>query len=78
MSFSFGKKKKKAMGALDYIAFILIVIGAINWGLVGVSGFNLVTALTGSLSWLARTIYVLVGIAGIYGAYIFIKLLMKP
>ncbi|MBQ7839449.1 MAG: DUF378 domain-containing protein [Lachnospiraceae bacterium] len=51
---------------LDYIALIIVFIGAINWGLIGLFGFNLVSFVFGDMSWLSRIIYVLVGICGIY------------
>lgn len=47
------------------LAFWLVIIGAINWGLVAL-GFNLVDAATGDLVWIERTIYALVGLAGVY------------
>ncbi|MET0231589.1 MAG: DUF378 domain-containing protein [Rhodanobacteraceae bacterium] len=54
------------MSALSWIAFILVIIGALNWGLVGALSFDLVAALFGPLSPASRIVYVLVGIAGIY------------
>lgn len=51
---------------LDYIALTLVIIGGINWGLIGFFQFDLVAFLFGSLSWLSRIIYGLVGIAGLY------------
>jgi uncharacterized protein len=47
------------------IGKILVVIGALNWGLVGAFDFNLVNAILGSVSWLERLVYVLVGLAGV-------------
>lgn len=55
--------KKGCWGAK--IAWCLVVIGALNWGLVGIFDWNLVEALFGSVSWLERLIYILVGIAGL-------------
>mgnify|MGYP002561389167 CR=1 FL=1 len=53
--------------ALNFTALTLVIIGAINWGLIGFFNFNLVGMLTGgSTSLIARVIYALVGIAGIY------------
>ena len=46
---------------LDYITLTLVIIGAVNWGLVGFSKFDLVAYLFGSLSLLSRIIYALVG-----------------
>ena len=51
---------------LDIVALILIIIGAINWGLIGFFRFDLVSFLFGNLSWLSRIVYALVGIGGLY------------
>ncbi len=51
---------------LDYVALTIAIVGALNWGLVGLFGFNLVSWLFGSMSWISRIIYTLVGISGIY------------
>lgn len=50
----------------DYTALTIIIIGAINWGLIGFFDFNLVNFIFGDLSWLSRVIYGLVGVAGLY------------
>lgn len=55
------------MKIIDTIALILIIIGAINWGLVGIFNFNLVDTLFGTMSVISRTIYILVGISGLWG-----------
>jgi len=52
-------------GTLAWVTIILVIIGAINWGLVGAFDLNLVDAIFGSVSWLATTVYILVGLAGI-------------
>lgn len=54
------------MKALDYTAIVISFIGALNWALIGLFRFNLVSWLFGDLSWLSRIIYVLVGICGLY------------
>jgi len=51
---------------LDYIVLTLVIIGAINWGLIGFFRFDLVAFLFGNLSWISRIIYGLVGICGLY------------
>lgn len=51
---------------LDYTSLTLVIIGAINWGLIGFFKFDLVAFLFGDLSWISRIVYVLVGIAGLY------------
>ena len=54
------------MKILDNIAFILVLIGAINWGLIGFFEFNLVAALFGNMTMLSRLVYGLVGLSGLY------------
>ena len=49
------------------VPLVLIIIGAINWGLVGIFNFNLVEAIFGGLSVITRIIYILVGISGLWG-----------
>lgn len=51
---------------LKYFALTVAVIGAINWGLIGFFNLNLVSLLFGSMSWLSRIIYGLVGLCGLY------------
>lgn len=51
---------------IDIIAAVLLVIGGLNWGLVGLFGFNLVEAIFGTMSPMSRIIYALVGIAALY------------
>ena len=50
---------------LSLIALLLVIIGAINWGLVGVLQFDLVAYIFGAMSSISRVIYVLVGISGL-------------
>jgi uncharacterized membrane protein YuzA (DUF378 family) len=56
------------MRTLDVLAAALLVIGGLNWGLVGFFGFDLVAALLGEASWLSRVVYVLVALAAVYQA----------
>ena len=51
---------------LRYTALTIAIIGAVNWGLIGFFNFNLVAFLFGSMSWLSRIIYALVGLSGLY------------
>ena len=53
------------MRILRIIAYILVIVGAINWGLIGIFGFDLVASLFGDMSVLSRIVYTLVGISGI-------------
>ena len=61
------KERMLKMKIIDKIALILIIIGAINWGLIGLFRFNLVELIFGDMTVLARIVYSLVGIAGLWG-----------
>jgi uncharacterized membrane protein YuzA (DUF378 family) len=61
------------MKILDSIAFIIVLIGAANWGLIGFFDFNLVSTLFGDMSGFTRIIYGLVGLSGIYCLSFFAK-----
>jgi uncharacterized membrane protein YuzA (DUF378 family) len=63
-----------ALTTLDWIALILMIIGGINWGLVGAFNLDLVQALLGSIPAAARVVYILVGLAGIYGIVLLVRL----
>ncbi len=65
------------MKALNWVTFILVVIGGINWGLVGFFGFDLVAAIFGDASFLSRLIYDLVGLSAIYMAVMGGKMMSK-
>ncbi len=54
------------MKALDYTILTLVIIGAVNWGLIGFFDFDLVSTLFGQMSLLSRIIYAAVGIGGLY------------
>ena len=55
-----------AKSTIDWIALVLVIVGAINWGLVGLFDFNLVSLIFGAVGWLETLIYALVGLSGIY------------
>lgn len=55
------------MKVIDKIALVLIIIGAINWGLIGFFNFNLVASIFGDMTLIARIIYGLVGLSGLWG-----------
>ena len=54
------------MKIIDTIALILVIVGAINWGLIGIFDFNLVDTLFGVMSIVSRIVYTLVGISGLW------------
>ena len=59
---------------LDGTALTIAIIGAVNWGLIGLFRFDLVAFLFGDMSWLSRIVYVLVGICGLYLISFFLHL----
>jgi len=58
------------MSKLDWTVLVLILIGALNWGLVGVAGLDLVELILGSIPILQRIVYILVGVAALYKIYL--------
>lgn len=56
------------MKSIDLLAAILLIVGGLNWGLVGFFNFDLVATLFGNASVLSRLVYVVVGLAGVYQA----------
>ena len=62
------------MSVADYVAWVLVVVGGLNWGLVGVFKYNLVDSLFGVDSGVSRVVYALVGLAAVY---MVVALLMK-
>lgn len=58
---------------VDLIALILVIIGGLNWGLIGLLDFNLVDAIFGAGSTLSRVVYIIVGLAALYTIYFAIR-----
>lgn len=54
------------MNPVSWIAVILVIIGGLNWGLIGFFNYNLVAAIFGAMSGLTRVIYALVGLSALY------------
>jgi len=51
---------------LDIVLLVLVISGAVNWGLGGFFRFNLISYLFGNMTWLTRVIYAVVGLSGLY------------
>lgn len=51
---------------LDLVSLVLVIVGGLNWALVGVLNFNLVSAIFGDMSAISRIVYTLVGLSAIY------------
>ena len=64
------------MKKFDVIVWALLAIGGLNWGLVGLFGFDLIAAIFGEMTIISRLIYVVVGLAAAYDV-IFIKTIWK-
>lgn len=60
------KAKEKEKDMISWVALVLLVIGGLNWGLVGLIKLDLVKAIFGEMTVLSRIVYLLVGISGIY------------
>lgn len=62
------------LNAFDWLAVVLVIVGGLNWGLVGIFNFDLVATIFGDMSGISRVVYALVGLAAIYLAAISMKL----
>jgi hypothetical protein len=65
------------LSTIDWVALILVIVGGLNWGLVGAFGFDLVATIFGDMSGLSRIVYVLVGVSALYVAFTSTKLARK-
>lgn len=61
----------------DWVALVLLVVGGLNWALVGLFSFDLVATIFGDMSVFSRIVYVLVGLSAVYTLAIFGKLAKK-
>ena len=60
----------KLQSMIDLIALILVIVGGLNWGLVGLFDFDLIASIFGKKSFLSRTVYSIVGLAAIHTIYL--------
>ena len=60
------KINKPIFKSVDLVVWTLLTIGGLNWGLIGIFGFNLVSAILGEMTIFSRLIYVLVGLSAVY------------
>lgn len=65
------------LSTIDWIALILVIVGGLNWGLVGLFNFNLVTTIFGDMTAISKIVFVLVGISAVYMLVIANKLAKK-
>ncbi len=59
---------------VDWIALVLVIVGGLNWGLVGLANFDLVEMLFSSIPILQQLVYILVGLAAVYMIYFATKM----
>jgi uncharacterized membrane protein YuzA (DUF378 family) len=61
------------LSVIDWISYILVIVGGLNWGLVGFLKFDLVAAIFGDMSALSRVVYALVGLAALWMIYSLVR-----
>jgi len=54
------------MKIINTVTLVLLIVGGVNWGLVGLFGFDLVAAIFGDMSMLSRIVYTLVGASALW------------
>lgn len=65
------------LNVLDWIAIVLVIVGGLNWGLVGIFNFDLVATIFGDMSVISRIVYTLVGVAALWLIYTASKMAKK-
>lgn len=63
----------KRLNTWEWVALVLIIVGALNWGLIGLFGYNLVEVIFGLNTLATKLVYVLVGLAGAYELYVLVR-----
>lgn len=66
------------MKSINLVTLLLVIVGGLNWGLVGLFGFDLVAAIFGDASLLSRLVYVLVGASALWQVIPFATALSGP
>lgn len=67
----------KTLSGLDWLCLILVIIGGLNWGLMGAFKVDLVATILGNMTMLSRIVYDIIGLAAIYMIYLSAKLTKK-
>lgn len=68
----------RSLSAVDWIAMTLLIVGGVNWGLVGLFNLDLVATLFGAMSPVSRIIYALVGLSALYTIFTATKMASEP
>lgn len=64
------RKPARRMRAAEWIPMLLLAVGGLNWGLIGLFNYNLVSQLFGNMTTLSRLVYVAVGLCALYALYL--------
>ena len=67
-------RRSTGVSVIDYLAMALLIIGGLNWAAVGLWGVDVVASLFGVATPIARLIYLLVGLAALYGIYLVVRM----
>jgi uncharacterized membrane protein YuzA (DUF378 family) len=67
----------KKLGPFDWIALLLLIVGGLNWGLVGAFRFDLVVAIFGAASIVTKIVYIVVGLSAFYVLFMLGKIIKK-
>lgn len=65
------RSRHHGFSALDWLAQILLIVGGLNWGLIGLFDLNVVAILLGEGTLLSRIVYIVVGLSALWGLAIF-------
>ncbi len=68
----------RRVNSLDWVALVLLIIGGLNWLLVGLFGFNLIATVFGEMTLITRIAYALVGLAALYTIYFAVRVSSEP
>ena len=68
----------RSMSTIDWIAMTLLIVGGLNWGLVGLFNVDLVAMLFGEMTTVSRLVYLLVGLSALYSIYTTSKMSKHP
>jgi len=73
-----GDTQMKKMSSLDWLTWVLVVVGALNWGFIGLSNLNVVEAVLGAGTALTQFAYILIGLSGVYSLWVMKSAKSKP
>jgi len=64
---------KKRLGFIDGLAIIIVIIGALNWGFIGLFNYDVIATVLGEMNILTRVAYMIIGLAGLWTIFAFMK-----